>query len=150
MIIIKLSSILNKTRENCFYIVNLYFPCTFSITWGWWSYLTVRLHWIHEHTDTGGNYYCNDCIKLLCTWSDEVVAMTRLTWSRPYTSMLPVSWAIVAGVASPAENTDPSWTLGLTFAFYESMNVHHGSYSVVCATVIVHQFICILHIINYS
>ena len=44
MIIIKFSSILTKTSENCFYIVhvNWYFLCTFSMLLGWWSYLTVR------------------------------------------------------------------------------------------------------------
>ena len=39
MLIIKFSSILIKTSENCFYIVNLYFPCTFSMP----SYLTIHL-----------------------------------------------------------------------------------------------------------
>ena len=48
--IIKFSSVLTKTGENCFYVVNLYFPCTLLIvncfhifiTWSWRSYLTVR------------------------------------------------------------------------------------------------------------
>ena len=33
------SSVLAKTSENCFYIVNLYFPCTFAMRF----YFTVRL-----------------------------------------------------------------------------------------------------------
>ena len=43
MIIINSSSLLTKTRENCFYIVNLHFPCTFSMPSGWRSNLSVRL-----------------------------------------------------------------------------------------------------------
>ena len=39
MLIIKFSSILPKSRENCFYIVNSYFPCTFSKRF----YLTIHL-----------------------------------------------------------------------------------------------------------
>ena len=35
-------SVLTKTSENCFYIVNVYFPCIFSIPYGWRSYLTIR------------------------------------------------------------------------------------------------------------
>ena len=41
VVIIRFSSILIKTSENCFYIVNLYFPCIFSMHSCWRSYLTV-------------------------------------------------------------------------------------------------------------
>ena len=33
VLIIKFSSILTKTSENCFYIVNFYFRCTFHCFW---------------------------------------------------------------------------------------------------------------------
>ena len=41
VLIIKFSYILNKNNENCFN-EHLYLPYTFSIPWGWRSYLTDR------------------------------------------------------------------------------------------------------------
>ena len=43
MLIIKFSSILTKNSESCFYILSLYFPCIFSILWGWRSYPAVSI-----------------------------------------------------------------------------------------------------------
>ena len=51
----------------------------------------------------------------------------------------------MAGAASQAGDADSSRAPGLTSGLQGSVNVHRGAYSIVSATVTVHQFFCFLH-----